>query len=227
MQEEINPRMEKLREEQEQYVAFQKLKRDIDHLTHIHYSYKYLQLKSAMENCEKQIENVNKFIENSHQEIKNNIAESEQIVNQCQEVQQRIDAETGGELADLETELAVKSKTEAQANGAKKGASQEVDAEKRKLEMIQKNLSKDEEALQVKEAQMAKVGGLFESLKTADEEDSKAFSEAQKRFQAISAGLDMNEDGQASSLQEQLISKCNFVLCRFQTIDEYRRILTY
>lgn len=54
---------------------------------------------------------------------------------------------------------------------------------------------------------MAKVGGLFESLKEADEADSKAFSDAQKRFQAVSAGLDMIEDGQASSLQEQLTSK--------------------
>lgn len=212
MVEEINPRMEKLRDEQQQYIAYQKLKRDIDHLTHIHYSYKYLQMKKAMENCEKQIENANQFVEKSGQEIENNIAESEQIVNQCQEVQERIDAETGGELAELEKELAAKSKTEATANGAKKSAGQDVDAEKRKLKMIQKNMAKDEEALQLKEAQMAKVGGLFESLREADEADSKAYSDAQKRFQAISAGLDMNEDGQASSLQEQLISKHIFRL---------------
>lgn len=199
--------MEKLRDEQQQYIAYQKLKRDIDHLTHIHYSYKYLQLKKAMENCEKQIENANKFVENSRQEIANNIAETEQIVNECAVVQERIDAETGGELAELEKELAVKSKIEATANGAKRSAGQDVDAEKRKLKMIQKNMAKDEEALQLKEAQMAKVGGLFESLREADEVDSKAFSDAQKRFQAVSAGLDMNEDGQASSLQEQLISK--------------------
>lgn len=199
--------MEKLRDEQQQYVEFQKLKRDIDHLTHIHYSYKYLQLKKAMENCEKSIETANQFIDNSHKEIEKNVAETEAIVEQCAEVQQRIDAETGGELADLETQLAAKSKTEATANGAMKSAGHEVDAEKRKLKLIQKNVAKDEEALQTKEAQMAKVGGLFQSLREADEADSKAFSDAQKRFQAISAGLDMNEDGQASSLQEQLTSK--------------------
>lgn len=211
LQEEINPRMEKLRDEQQQYVEFQKLKRDIDHLTHIHYSYKYLQCKKQMETCDKNIELATMFVENSRKEIENNIAESEAIVNQCQEVQERIDAETGGELAELEKELAVKSKTEATANGAKKSASQDVDAEKRKLKLIQKNLSKDEEALQSKEAQVAKVGGLFQKLKETDENDSKAFSDAQKRFQAISAGLDMNEDGQASSLQEQLISEYLFL----------------
>lgn len=207
LQEEINPRMEKLRDEQQQYVEYQKLKRDIDHLTHIHYSYRYLQLKKAVENCEKSIEAANSFITKSREEIENNKTEAESIVTQCQEVQERIDAETGGQLAELEKELAVKSKTEATANGAKKSAGQEVDAEKRKLKLIQKNLSKDEEALTVKEAQMAKVGDLFQTLREADENDSKAFSDAQKRFQAISAGLEMNEDGQASSLQEQLTSK--------------------
>lgn len=207
LQEEINPRMEKLRHEQQQYVEFQQLKREIDHLTHIHYSWKYLQLEKSMESCEKAMENINKFVEDSRKEIENNIGETEAIDAQCTEVQARIDAETGGELADLEKDLAAKLKVQATANGAKKSAGQDVDSEKRKLKLIQKNLSKDEEALQAKEAKIEKVGGLFQSLKDADEADSKAFSDAQKRFQAVSSGLEMNEDGQASSLQEQLISK--------------------
>lgn len=215
--------MEKLRDEQQQYVEYQKLKRDIDHLTHIHYSYRYLQYKKAVENCEKSIEAANSFITKSREEIENNKTEAESIVNQCQEVQERIDAETGGQLAELEKELAVKSKTEATANGAKKSAGQEVDAEKRKLKLIQKNLSKDEEALKVKEEQMAKVGDLFQTLREADENDSKGFSDAQKRFQAISAGLEMNEDGQASSLQEQLTSmysNTNPVLIMLECMDD-------
>lgn len=202
--------MEKLRDEQQQYVEFQKLKRDIDHLTHIHYSFKYTQLQKSMESCEKSIESVNTFIENSKADIEKNIKETEDIDEQCKEVQERIDAETGGELAELEKELAVKSKTEATANGAKRSAGLEVDTEKRKLKLIQKNMSKDEEALQTKEAKMAKVGGLFKTLQEADEADSKAFSDAQKRFQAVSAGLEMNEDGQATSLEEQLKSKFHF-----------------
>lgn len=214
LQEEINPRMEKLRHEQQQYVEFQKLKREIDHLTHIHYSYRYRQLEMAMESSSKSIESANKFIENSRTEIENNIAETERIVNESQEMQERIDAETGGELADLEKDLAVKAKTEATANGAKKSANQEVETEKRKLKLIQKNLSKDEDALQSKEAEMGRVGGLFQTLKEADEADSKAFSDAQKRFQAVSAGLDVNEEGQASSLQGQLTS-------------EYRRVYKF
>lgn len=205
--EEINPRMDKLREEQAQYQEFQKLKRDIDHLTHISVSYKYLQRKKAIEHYQKSIEGVNANIEKGKEEIENNIKEVENIDEECKEMQERIDADSGGELIELEKELATKSKTEATANGAKKSAAQEVDTEKRKLKQLEKNLAKDEEVLEAKETQMSKVGDLFQSLKEADEMDGKAFSDAQKRFQNLETGLDVNEEGEATSLQEQVIGK--------------------
>lgn len=199
--------MDKLRDEQSQYQEFQKLKRDIDHLTHIFVSYTYLQRKKAMENCQKSIEGANANIEKGREEIEKNIKEVETIDEECKEMQERMDAESGGELIELETELATKSKTEATANGAKKSATQEVDTEKRKLKQLQNNLAKDEEVLDAKVTQMSKVGDLFQSLKEADETDSKAFGDAQKRLQTLETGLDVNEDGQATSLQEQVIGK--------------------
>lgn len=186
--------------------------RDIDYLTHIYISYVYLQRKKAIENCEKNIESATAYIEKSNQEIVDNKANVEKIDEECKVMQERIDNETGGELAQVEAELAAKSKAEATANGAKKSAASEVDAEKRKLKTIQKNVSKDEDALKVKETELNKVAELFQSLKAADEADSNAFAEAQKRFQAVSAGLATNDDGEAASLQEQLIGLYNTIL---------------
>lgn len=205
LKEEVQPRIEKLREEQSQYVEYQKIVRDIDYLTHIHVSFVYLNCKKAVENSEKNIKSCATYIENSTKEIEDNKEEIIKIDETCAEMQERIDSEAGGSLVELEKELSVKSKAEATANGAKKSARTEVETEKRKLKTLLKNTSKDEDALKEKEAQMTKVGGLFQSLKGTDETDRKAFADAQKRFQAISAGLDMNEDGEAASLQEQLI----------------------
>lgn len=205
MKEEVQPRIEKLRDEQSQYVEFQKLVRDIDYLTHIHVSFLYLRYKKAIEHCEKNLENANLFIGNSRKEIEHNVTEIAEIEENSKVMQERIDNETGGTLTDLEKELAAKSKAEATANGAKKSAAQEIETEKRKLKTLQRNTAKDEEALKAKEARMAEVGDMFKQLKETDESDRKAFADAQKRFQALSAGLEMNEDGQSSSLQEQLI----------------------
>lgn len=188
-------------------MEFQKLVRDIDYLTHIHISYTYLRRKKAVENCEKAITDAKTYIEKCHKEIESNKTETETLEAECAQMQENIDAETGGGLAELETELAAKSKAEAVANGAKKSATSELDTEKRKLKALQKSIATDTDALKTKEDRMKNVGGLFQSLKEADEADSKAFAEAQKRVQAVSTGLDTDEDGQASSLQEQLISK--------------------
>lgn len=199
--------MKKLRDEQAQYQEFQKLVREIDHLTHISISWRWTQYKKALENCEKNIALANTFVANSHQEIENNNKEMEEIEEECKLMQDRIVAETGGELKDLEAELTAKSKTEATANGAKKSAAAELDRQKRQLKTNERDLKRDQESLKEKEDQQAKVGDLFESLKAADEKDREAFAVAEKRFQAISAGLDVGEDGEATSLNQQLISK--------------------
>lgn len=199
--------MEKLRDEQAAYVEFQQLKRDIDHLTHIHISYMYLQRRKALENCEKSIEAANLFVEKSRQDIINNNAESEAIDAECAAIQEKIDADSGSSLSDLEKELDGKLKTEAQASGVRKCANQEVDSEKRKLKTLQKNLAKDESALDTKNTKMAEVGDMFQRLKDAAENDKKSYEDAQKRYQAVSTGLEMGEDGKASSLQEQLTSE--------------------
>lgn len=47
---------------------------------------------------------------------------------------------------------------------------------------------------------------MFQKLKDADEEDAKAYADAQKRFEAITQGLSTNEEGEAASLQDQLMS---------------------
>lgn len=47
---------------------------------------------------------------------------------------------------------------------------------------------------------------MFESLKADNDHDAKAYADAQKKFEAVTQGLSTNEDGEASSLQDQLMS---------------------
>lgn len=203
------PRIEKLREEQAVYAEFQKVTRDIDHLTHIHISHTYLQMKQSLEGCEASITELNNTIEASKKKIEDNIKEGENIDQQCKEMQEAIDNHTGGELADLEKELAVKTKAETQANAEKKSAVTSIESEKRKLKTLERNLGNDERALVAKNEEQGRVGGLFQQLKEADEADAKAYAEAQEKLVAISSGLATTQGGETASLQEQLNSECH------------------
>ena len=49
--------------------------------------------------------------------------------------------------------------------------------------------------------------GLFTKLKDTDKADAEALAAAQKKFQAISAGLMTDDDGGDKTLQDQLMGE--------------------
>lgn len=61
--------------------------------------------------------------------------------------------------------------------------------------------------MKAKEDELEQIQGLFEQLKDNDARDNNAFALSQKKFEAVSAGMEINEDGVAETLQEQLIRK--------------------
>lgn len=160
-----------------------------------------------MSGCEASIAAANDFIEASNLKMIANDQASVQIDQECQLLQEKIDKESGGELKGLEAELAKKSTDEATASAARKSVQAEIQTKKRQQKSLEKVVRDDEVMLGKKEAEMGELGGLFESLKQADERDTKAFEDAKKKFEEISSGLATNEDGQAASLQDQLISR--------------------
>lgn len=206
LQEEVEPKLEKLRQERAAYLEFQKICRDIEYLTRIHISFRYLKQKEALKSTEKTIETLSNRIEHCKKTITENDEEINKLTEVAEEIQHKIDNESGGDLKVLEGELSAKMKAEAQSTGNIKAAQGAIDQEVKKIKALEKNIKDDKNALCKKEDEMKKVEGLFQSLKQADEEDSLLYENAQKRYEAVTQGLSTNEDGQASSLQDQLIN---------------------
>lgn len=219
LREEIEPKLQKLRRERAQYEEFQKIVREIESLTRIYVSHKYLLQKKTVEDCENELQAIANFIEESKKTILDNERESVKIDEECAEMRRIMDTDSGGVLKALEEELLVASKAEAKVQGEKNSIASELDAENRKLKRTEKTIKDDEKALNTKEASMAKLNSLFDSLKTADEVDSAAYEESRKKYEAISSGLATNESGEASSLQDQLIgNQFNWTLSNVKLI---------
>lgn len=157
IREEVEPRLEKLKQEREQYIAYQKVTREIDFLTRLHISHKYLQLQDAVKNSEAMIQQINKKIDDQKQKIQDNIEESRTIDEETKELQSQMDNNTGGTIKELEEDLAKVSKVEAATSGKRNAAKENINAEKRKLKQLQKSIKDDEGVLQKKEADYEKV----------------------------------------------------------------------
>ena len=57
---------------------------------------------------------------------------------------------------------------------------------------------------------MGKADGEFAALREAEVADAEALAAAQRKFQAVSAGLVSSDDGQEATLQDQLMGKWIF-----------------
>ena len=92
-------------------------------------------------------------------------------------------------------------------NDAATSLKETIEAEKRILVALTKSIQSNKADLAEQEGHMQNMQGLFETLKTAETTDQHALLEAQKNFEAVSSVLSINEQEQASSLQDQLMSK--------------------
>lgn len=221
LHEEVEPKLEKLRREKSAYMEYQKICRDIEYLTRIHISYLYLKYKDSLKSIEANIETLTSRIETAKQNIINNNEERERIKEKTKELQLHIDETSGGALKEVETELERELMNEGKAAGNLKASQSTIDQEEKRLKSIVKSMEDDEKSLQLKQKEMDKAKNLFQNLKEADSADTLAYEEAQKKYEAVSQGLSTDEDGQASSLQDQLMSKYKMKKCSIASKFQY------
>ncbi|KAH8356291.1 hypothetical protein KR200_000220 [Drosophila serrata] len=205
LDEEVLPKLVKLRQERSAYQEYQKICRDIDFLVRIHISAKYRKQSETLKSVEANEQKIEDRIKKDQATHAKNIEDIEEIDNTVQIMQKQIDDEMGGSLNELEAQLKAKRAIEATASGSLKAAQGTIQQDEKKIKMAAKNIEDDTRALAKKKEDMAKVQGEFESLKEADATDSKAYEDAQRKLEAVSQGLSTNEDGQATTLQDQLI----------------------
>lgn len=60
--------------------------------------------------------------------------------------------------------------------------------------------------MKTQEEKLEKVKNLFEELKGNDTNAKEALAACQRKFEALSAGMEVNDEGETQTLQEQLMS---------------------
>lgn len=220
----IQPKLDKLRKDQQQYQEYQKICRDVDYLTRIHISYRYLQCRKAVESSENTIQKLTNDIEKNKETITKNIDEVEEIDEQVKTIQEQLD---DGDLKNLEKELDELNQKDAKIKASINATKTELTSEQTKLKTLEKNIKIDETALAKKEDEMGQMGDVFEKLKENEANDKKAFESAQKRLEAVNMGLAINEEGQATSYQDQLTTAKSKIAEAQSTIKKSEMELKY
>ena len=122
-----------------------------------------------------------------------------------QELERARDNEIGGQVAEKETLLREQEKLEAKATSQLKTLKDNVKQEDKKRKQIEKSLVDDQKAPSNKENCLGGMQEMFDKLREEDERSKAELEAAQAKYQAISLGEEITEDGGSATIQEQII----------------------
>uniref|UniRef100_A0AAY4CY47 Structural maintenance of chromosomes protein n=1 Tax=Denticeps clupeoides TaxID=299321 RepID=A0AAY4CY47_9TELE len=206
LDEEITPAMQKLKEERSSYLEYQKLMREIEHLSRLYVAYQFVcaeetKLKSA-EHFKEMQDSIGKLKQSMH-ESENKF---QQLTSEIRELEKSRDKEVGGVLKTLEKNLAELQRVDAKAQSSLDMKKQNLKEETKKRKDLVKNMEEDKKTLASKETEVSKATEHLQTLEAEGKKDAEALEAAQQHFRAVTAGLSTNEDGEEATVQGQMMT---------------------
>ncbi|NXE94439.1 SMC2 protein, partial [Menura novaehollandiae] len=205
LNEEIHPTLQKLKEERASYLEHQKLIREIEHLSRFCIAYQFV----LAEETKISSVDVLKEMQSNVEKLQESMAENEQKVRQLNEdiaeMEKDKDKEVGGTLRALEAALSEKQRVNTKARSALDLKKQNLKSEEIKYNELVTRMQKDSKALASKEKEVKKIEKELNVLQEESEKDAHALAAAQQHFNAVSAGLSSNKDGEEATLSGQMM----------------------
>ncbi|XP_046750983.1 structural maintenance of chromosomes protein 2 [Diprion similis] len=202
----LEPRLRKLKDQKSQYLEFQRVERELDHCHRIYIAWEYVSTLEKITSTADQVNKVQSVVQAKQKAIDDGAQEIVDIDQRMEEIHRARDADRGNKLEEIESELKSTESQEHKLSAEANSTKESIEAETKLVGQLKTNIKDDEAALTTKEKELAKVGELFRSLKAQCEEDSALYQAAQERYEKVSSGLLLSEDGENATLEQQLMN---------------------
>jgi len=206
LNEEINPTLTKLKEERSAYLEFQKIQRELEHLTKLYLAWKFccaeessVKTKEELEKLKNKLGEMQDFIKQGEEEL----AELEVAI---KDLERARDTEIGGQVSEKEELLKEAEKHEAKMTSGMKTLKDNVKQEEKKKKQAEKGLAEDQKTFSAKGKVMDGMKEMFDKLRQENDKCKSDLEAAQARYQAISLGEELVEGGGSATLQEQIMN---------------------
>lgn len=205
IKDDLTPKLEKLKEEKSKYLELQRVGRELEHLLGLYRSWQLLAAQRGTLAATNNFNKVNDKLKSIEDVIEANKEAANKMEDEIAEMRQTAHNKTGSKLQVLEIQLKEVDKLEAKASAAEQAAKEDIESEKKKAQQLTKSLNEEEAGLKKAEAEYEKSAGKFDKLKSEAATDAEALALAQRKYQAACTGMEINEDGQEQTLQDQLM----------------------
>ncbi|XP_006069135.1 structural maintenance of chromosomes protein 2 [Bubalus bubalis] len=216
LEEEITPTIQKLKEERSSYLEYQKLLREIEHLSRLYIAYQFLLAEDTKERSAEALKEMQDKIKKLQEEVSENDKKIKALSHEIEELEKRKDKEVGGILRSLEDALTEAQRVNTKSQSAFDFKKKNLASEENKRKELEKNMVEDSKTLAAKEKEVKKITDGLSALQEASNKDAEALAIAQQHFNAVSAGLSSNEDGAEATLAGQMMA-CKNEISKTQT----------
>uniref|UniRef100_A0A8C5D7C1 Structural maintenance of chromosomes protein 2 n=1 Tax=Gouania willdenowi TaxID=441366 RepID=A0A8C5D7C1_GOUWI len=206
LDEEITPTMQKLKEERSSYLEYQKLMREIQHLSRLYVAWLFVCAEETKLKSAEKLKAMQGNIAEMQSSMTENESKAQELSAQIEELQKKKDQEVNGVLKTLEETLADVQRVDAKAQSALDLKKQNLNDENKKRKELVKSMEEDKKMLVVKEKEVSKVTERLQTLQEEGQKDGAELEAAEQHFKAVSAGLSSNEDGEEATLAGQMMT---------------------
>nr|XP_022902308.1 structural maintenance of chromosomes protein 2 [Onthophagus taurus] len=203
---EIQPRLEMYRQQRTQYFEFQRIEREVERLRQYCAALVYCNTVKLVNEKEKDVIIIENQIAMFKTKVKEDKAMIKEIEEEVNEKMEQHKTSSDNKLEEIKAELTEKQKLAAGINATEKTAKDRIKNEEENVKKLETVLKADVAALTTKQEELAKFHGLFDSMKAAEDADKEALAICEKKYEAICAGMEVNDEGEAQTLKDQLIS---------------------
>ncbi|XP_014127932.2 structural maintenance of chromosomes protein 2 isoform X1 [Zonotrichia albicollis] len=203
--EEISPTVLKLREERALYLEYQKLVREVEHLSNFCIAYQFVLAEETKACSSDKLKEVQFNIENFRESRAGIEQKIKQLNEDIAEMEKEKDKEGGCKLHELEVALSAHQRVNMKVRSALDLQKQNLKGEEVKYKELVKCMQKDSKALVSKEKEVKNLEKELNVLLEESENDAHALAAAQQHFNAVSAGLSSNKDGEEATLSGQMM----------------------
>lgn len=213
LNDEITPTLNKLKHERSSYLEYQKITREIEHLTKLCVAYSFICAEELKENATEKFNQFNACIE-ALQEKMNQIDSDLQKCNAAiAELEKKRESEMSSKsIKALEQQVDALSKEHVKASSVVDLAVKSVQAEKKQIKDIEKSRESEAAALKEKQHEIEVCQIDLSKLKEKSQNDADVVAASQKHLQAVSAGLSEDDNGEDKTLADQLMSMLRILL---------------
>nr|XP_014344109.1 PREDICTED: structural maintenance of chromosomes protein 2-like [Latimeria chalumnae] len=206
LEEEITPTLQKLKEERSSYLEYQKVMREIEHLSRLYVAYQFTCAEETKVRSAEDLKEMQDGVGKLQETMTENDKRVRELSKEIAELEKKRDKEVGGVLRTLEGALAEAQRADTKAQSTLDLKKQNIKGEEKKRVQLIKSMEEDSKALAAKEKEVKMITDGLSALQEDGQKDAEALAAAQQHFNAVSAGLSSNEDGEAATLAGQMMT---------------------